>query len=80
MSLEDKMRIKFGKIPKPPKKPSTPRTRKLTVPESVKISWKQISKSIESAWGKIQKDGTRKWDSKYDHYIIFKNWFEKVSK
>ena len=68
--------------PKTPIKTSniTPRTKKLIVPENVKISWEQISKSIESVFGKIQKDGSRKWDSKYAHYLIFKSWFEKVSK
>ena len=72
---------KLGKSKKPAKKPtSTPRPKKLIVPENVKISWEQISKSIESAWGKIQKDGKRKWDAKYALYLIFKEWFEKVSK
>ena len=72
---------KLGKtkeIPKTTVRVSKP--RKLIVPENVKISWEQISKSIESVFGKIQKDGSRKWDSKYAHYLIFKNWFEKVSK
>ena len=83
MSLEDKLRQKLGKSKKPekPNTPSnsTPRQRKPKVPENIKISWDQISKSIESAWGKIQKDGSRKWESKYAHYLIFKEWFEKVS-
>ncbi len=81
MSVDDFIAEKLGKTKKSTKTSnSTPRPRKLIVPENVKISWEQISKSIESIFGKIQKDGSRKWDSKYAHYLIFKNWFEKVSK
>jgi len=72
---------KLGKTNETPKTiERAPKPKKLIVPENVKISWEQISKSIESVFGKIQKDGSRKWDSKYAHYLIFKNWFEKVSK
>ncbi len=72
---------KLGKTKETPKTiERAPKPKKLIVPENVKISWEQISKSIESVFGKIQKDGSRKWDSKYAHYLIFKNWFEKVSK
>lgn len=72
---------KLGKTKKPPKKTNgTPRPRKLIVPEHIITAWEQISKSIESIFGKIQKDGRRKWDSKYAHYLNFKKWFEKMSK
>ena len=46
------------------------------IPEEVKIAWSQIEKSIESAWGKFKKDGSRKWPSKYAHFLIVKKWIE----
>lgn len=81
MSVDDFIAKKLGKSGKP-KKPSnnTPRQKKTKVPEHVITAWEQMSKSIESAWGKIRKDGGRKWDSKYAHYLNFKKWFEEVSK
>lgn len=82
MSVKDDIRQKLGKSKKP-KKPSnstprTPRSRTPKVPENIKISWDQISKSIESVWGRKRKDGSRKWESKYAHYLIFKNWVEEM--
>ena len=80
MSVDDFIAEKLGKSKKPekPNTPRQPRQKKAKVPENIKISWDQISKSIESMWGKKRKDGTRKWESKYAHYLIFKNWFEEM--
>lgn len=47
------------------------------IPEEVQIAWDQIAHSIESAWGKLKKDGKRKWPSKYGHFLIVKHWIEK---
>lgn len=43
---------------------------KVEMPESIKISWKRISKSIESVWSPT------KWSSIHDHYQIVKGWVE----
>jgi orotate phosphoribosyltransferase-like protein len=48
-----------------------------SIPEEVLIAWDQVSESIESAWGKKRPDGTRKWGSKYAHFLIVKNWIDK---
>lgn len=79
MSLRDKLskfdeKIEIKEIPKI----KTPIPRKVIIPENVKIAWNQISKSIEGVWGKVQKDGNRKWDSKYAHYLIVKQWIDSL--
>jgi len=80
MSLEDEIRQKLGKTKKPPKKSnSTPRPRKLVIPNHIKIIFDNLDKSITSVWGP-KSDGSNKWDAKYTMWISFKEWFDGVSK
>ena len=61
------------------KRPRITRTKKVVVPDHIKVLFDNLDKSINSVWG-VQKDGKIKWDAKYNLWVVFKEYFMELSK
>lgn len=85
MSLLDKtlkaMEIKEEPVQddeQPKKKQTrTTRTKKVVVPEHIKVLFDNLDKSINSVWG-MQKNGKIKWDAKHAMWVVFKEYFKEL--
>ena len=86
-SLEEKtleaMKLKeksFQKNEQPKeKRPRITRTKKVVVPEHIKVLFDNLDKSISSVWG-VQSNGKVKWDAKFGMWVVFKKYFKELSK
>ena len=82
MSLEDFFDQKLGTKKKESKvieriPNRIPKIVKLNAPNHIKTLFDNLDKSITSMWG-LQKDGKIKWDSKYNQWVSFKEWFKEM--
>jgi len=65
------------KLKKSPVRRNVSKPTKFVVPKHIKTLFNNLDKSISSAWG-VQSNGKVKWDSKYNQWIAFKEWFEEL--
>ena len=54
------------------KNPGAPETNNFSIPEHIRIAWKDLGPSIASAFSK------RKWPTKHKMFTIFDNWMKEL--